>query len=65
MPNMGGVIALQAIRDVDPDAKALFATGYDKLSSLGSVENKVKEKIISKPFAMSKLSQAIREVLEG
>ena len=42
MPNMVGVRALQAIRDVDPDAKAPFATGYDKLSSLGSVENKVK-----------------------
>nr|WP_241696948.1 PAS domain S-box protein [Mariprofundus sp. KV] len=64
MPKLGGVEALQAIRDFNPDVKAIFATGYDKLSTLGAINQEFKERVISKPFAMSKLSQLIREVLE-
>ena len=64
MPRLGGVEALQAIRDINPDVKAMFATGYDKLSTLGARQNEITEKVISKPFAVSKLSQAIREVLD-
>jgi len=64
MPKLGGVEALQAIRDFNPDVKAMFATGYDKLSTLAAIDQEFRERVISKPFAISRLSQMIREVLE-
>lgn len=63
MPRLGGVEALKAIKDFNPDVKALFATGYNKRSTLSSDKHELTEKVISKPFAISKLSQAIRETL--
>jgi len=64
MPRLGGPDALKAIREMNPEVKAIFATGYDKLSTLGASKSKIAEKVISKPFAVSKLSQTIREVIE-
>ena len=64
MPRLSGPEALAAIKEVNPDVKVIFATGYDKLSTLGMDKSKIDEKIISKPFAVSLLSQMIREVLE-
>jgi len=64
MPRLGGVEALQEIREINPHVKAMFATGYDKLSTLGVRKSEITEKVISKPFAVSKLSQMIREILE-
>jgi len=64
MPRLGGVEALQAIRDINPDVKAMFATGYDKLSMLPARGVALNEKVISKPFAVSILSQSIRELLD-
>jgi len=64
MPRLGGVEALQSIREINPDVKAMFATGYDKLSALGVRGENSKEKVISKPFAVSELSQIVREILD-
>ncbi|RLL53300.1 response regulator [Mariprofundus sp. EBB-1] len=64
MPRLGGVEALQSIREINPDVKAMFATGYDKLSALGVRGENSKEKVISKPFAVSELSQVVREILD-
>jgi len=61
MPNLGGVEALQTIREINPKAKAVFATGYDKLRTQA---DDITEIIITKPFTVSKLSQAIRKTLE-
>ena len=63
MPRLGGMEALQSIREMNPDVKAFFATGYDKLSTLGVRGKNIDEKVISKPFAVSELSQLIRKTL--
>jgi len=63
MPRLGGVDALRQMRQINPDVKAIYATGYDKLSALGSRGKVFSEKVISKPFAVSRLSQLIRETL--
>jgi len=63
MPRLGGVDALKQLREINPDVKAIYATGYDKLSALGSRGKSFDEKVISKPFAISRLSQLIRETL--
>ncbi|WP_171966470.1 hybrid sensor histidine kinase/response regulator [Mariprofundus micogutta] len=64
MPELGGVEALKRIRTINPEVKAIFATGYDRLSTLSTDQQEMTEKVISKPFAISKLSQSIRELLD-
>ena len=64
MPCLGGMEALQGIREMNPDVKAFFATGYDKLSTLGIRGQNIEEQVISKPFSVSELSQLIRKTLE-
>ncbi|ATX79501.1 PAS domain S-box-containing protein [Mariprofundus aestuarium] len=65
MPHLGGPEALRLIREINPDAKAIYATGYDKLSALGKERAEIDEPVISKPYAVSDMSQVIRQVLEG
>lgn len=62
MPRMGGVDALQAIREINPQARAIFASGYDKLRSQA---DDIHDTLISKPFSVGKLSRAIRQTLSG
>ncbi|OIO74572.1 MAG: hypothetical protein AUJ57_02020 [Zetaproteobacteria bacterium CG1_02_53_45] len=64
MPRLGGMEALKQIRQMNPDVKALFATGYNKAVATDSHEFK-SERIISKPFAISELSQEIRNKLNS
>ncbi|MDQ6993866.1 MAG: PAS domain S-box protein [Mariprofundus sp.] len=64
MPKLGGAEALQAIRKINPEVKAMFATGYDKFSMLDKIDEALQEKVISKPFTVSKLSQLIRDILD-
>ena len=61
MPVMGGYEAAKEIRAIQPHAKIIFATGYDKnkQSKLGN------EDVISKPFSISELSQLIRQKLDA
>ena len=65
MPGLGGFEALKQIRQINPDVKALFATGYNKASKEASDVALKDEKIISKPFAISELSQMIRGQLDS
>ncbi|ATX79505.1 PAS domain S-box-containing protein [Mariprofundus aestuarium] len=65
MPRKSGIQALQGIREINPDARVLFATGYDKLSALADKEAIREEAIITKPFAVSKLSQMVKKLLES
>jgi len=65
MPNMGGVEALQQIRQQNPDVKAIFATGYDKSNALVEAGHISPEMIISKPYSVITLSQAIRRMLDS
>jgi len=62
MPRLGGVDALQAIREINPQAKVIFATGYDKLRTHA---DDIHDVLISKPFSVGKLSRSIRQVLSG
>jgi len=60
MPIMNGTTAAQYIRQIKPDMKIIFSTGYDKLSR----ENIVNETVISKPFPIQKVSRLIRQQLD-
>jgi len=62
MPGMGGIDALEKIREINPDVRVMFATGYDKLRT--NAED-ISELVISKPFSIKDLTRAIRQTLTG
>ena len=64
MPKMGGLEAMQEIRQFKPDARAIFATGYDRISNISAKKQLADEIVISKPFDLDLLSLTIRQALE-
>jgi len=60
MPVMNGPEAVAHIRRINPQAKVIFSTGYDK-NLLADMDN---ETVASKPFVIKELSQLIRKLLE-
>ena len=65
MPRLGGMEALKEIRRISPDVKAIFATGYNKVSAMGESDEFRAEKVLAKPLVISELSQALRGKLES
>jgi len=61
MPVMGGDQAANIIRQTHPEAKIIFATGYDQ-HLLKGMEN---ETVLSKPFAIEEMSRLIRKQLDS
>jgi len=61
MPVMDGSRAAQHIRQIKPDVKIIFSTGYDKLNQ----SNMDNETVISKPFPIEEMSRLIRQKLDG
>jgi len=61
MPVMTGDQAAKQIRQIKPDVKIIFATGYDKNLQSGMAQ----EIVLSKPFSIIEMSQLIRQQLSG
>ncbi|MFQ5345666.1 MAG: ATP-binding protein, partial [Mariprofundus sp.] len=57
MPEMGGRQAAELIRKIRPQAKIIFSTAYDKHGR----DELAHETVISKPFAIEKMSRLIRQ----
>ncbi|MDQ6969652.1 MAG: PAS domain S-box protein [Mariprofundus sp.] len=60
MPIMGGDEAANRIRQIKPDARIIFATGYDK----NLQHHLVDETVLRKPFSIVEMSQLIRQQLD-
>lgn len=60
MPMMNGTRAAELIRQIRPDIKIIFSTGYDKLSRADLAH----ETVINKPFPVEELSHLIRRELD-
>ena len=63
MPGMGGLETLHKMREINPKAKVIFATGYDKNNLVGERPDYGSEEVLTKPFTMAGFSQAIRSKL--
>ncbi|NWF39741.1 response regulator [Mariprofundus sp. NF] len=64
MPKLGGSDALFEIRKINPDVKALFISGYDKIDRAAGNSNSETEIQLSKPFEISTFSRLIHERLQ-
>jgi len=65
MPKLNGVKAAQKIREMRPDMKVIFATGYDMEATFPGDVPQQGEVVLSKPFEVDKMSQVIREQLDS
>jgi len=65
MPQVGGVRAIGRIHEINPDARVIFATGYDKDETLKSEMPAEKYPMLSKPYNIHRLSRMIREQLDS
>jgi len=66
MPGLDGVAAAQRIREVRPDVPIIFITGYDReVIRQHNVDELEHSTIITKPFNMKELLQAIHALLPG
>jgi len=62
MPVMGGVRAVQKMREIQGDLRVIFVTGYDKDNTLDELPN-MDECILEKPYTMDKLNKVIQQQL--
>ncbi|MDX8396830.1 MAG: ATP-binding protein [Mariprofundaceae bacterium] len=65
MPNMGGIEAVERMRLIAPEAKVIFSTGYARETALpeGTLSNGAI--MLSKPYRVELLSQAIQSQLNS
>jgi len=64
MPRLGGIDTARAIRDLNPDAKIILSTGYDRDRTLQKADQTGITTIIQKPFAIHELSHLIRQEID-
>ena len=65
MPKIGGVKAIEQIKEIDPDVKAIYSTGYNKDQIMQGEIPTSEFPILTKPFVVEDLSRVIREQLDG
>jgi len=64
MPVLGGVAAANRIQKLEPSAKIIFMTGYDKDHDMTCELMPDYEHILHKPIDVEELSVAIRRAVE-
>lgn len=63
MPNMGGAEAARVFRQIRPDSRVVFVTGYDLKETLEREGIHKGATVLSKPFSAYSLSHAVHEEL--
>jgi PAS domain S-box-containing protein len=65
MPKMGGREAMDQMRDIRPDLKVLFASGYSENAVHTNYILETGMILIQKPFSPADLLRSVRQVLDG
>jgi len=63
MPKMGGVDTFRALREIDPDAKVIIASGFSKGGLVNTLMAEGLLAFIGKPFRREDLVQVLSEVM--
>lgn len=64
MPNMTGRQAYEAIREIDPDARAIFCTGYDPETSQAESFQQDSLMLVQKPYDPDELLRGVRQMID-
>jgi DNA-binding NtrC family response regulator len=65
MPDMDGEAVFARLREIRPDVKVIFASGFYIMDQAPSFMKNGSSGFLQKPFNMKQLSTKIRAVLEG
>ncbi len=65
MPHMDGNEALQVIRSLDPEARVILCSGFDRGATRPPRGATGPNAFLQKPFRIADLCQVLRDVLEG
>jgi CheY-like chemotaxis protein len=65
MPDLGGGAVFDHLKSVQPDVKVLLSTGYSISGAAEEIMARGCAGFIQKPFNITRLSQKIREILDG
>ncbi len=63
MPGMSGVEAFRKLKEIDPDVKAILASGYVERAQLDQAISDGIKDFIAKPFSLSELNRKLESVL--
>lgn len=63
MPEMGGGETFDRLREIDPNVKVLFSTGYSLDETASSLMTRGAKDFLQKPFGMKELSIKIKKAL--
>ena len=64
MPDMGGSVTYEKMKEIDPEVKVLLSSGYSIDGQANEILKQGCDGFIQKPFNMQNLSKKIREVLK-
>jgi len=62
MPKLNGIELFKRIKNLEPNTKVLFMSGYNDILDRSNQHNEIK--CISKPFKINTLLKELREVLD-
>lgn len=65
LPKLGGWEAFQKIKEVNPNVKAILASGYFSHELRTKMINEGAKDFVQKPYALNSLLSRIREILDG
>ncbi len=65
MPVMDGEEAFRALKEIDPDIKVLFASGYSKDEVANDLLKCGATSFVEKPFSLDEISRILEEIIRG
>jgi PAS domain S-box-containing protein len=64
MPNVGGKELSQRLRQVRPQIKVIFMSGYPDHPAVAGVDDEVQTTVLQKPFSLDMLAHKVRSLLD-
>jgi signal transduction histidine kinase/CheY-like chemotaxis protein len=65
MPEMNGAVVARRVRELSPQARVLFVSGYSESDMLDQGLEALSFQVMQKPFTPTALARKVREVLDG
>jgi CheY-like chemotaxis protein len=65
MPSMSGRECFRALKEIDPQVKAILSTGYDHNLAVQEILDEGMHGFVQKPYELSQLSQVVAQALRS
>jgi CheY-like chemotaxis protein len=62
---MGGKDAIEKLREIDPQVKAIVSSGYSSDTVMANPERHGFDAVLNKPFTIENLASVLHEVIVG